>query len=179
MRQAPVQLLDLEAHLHPELRVEVGQRLVEQEHRGLANDRASHRDALALAARQLPRLAREERPKLEDRCRAVNARLDLVLREPADAQSVRHVVEHAHVRIQRVILEHHRDVAVLGLELVHHTIADRDVPGGDCLEPGHHAQERGLAAAGGTDDDDELPVRHVRGDAVDDLEVSIALAYVA
>ena len=51
--QAPVQLLDLDAHLHAQLRVEVRQRLVEQEHRGLAHDRAAHRDALALAAREL------------------------------------------------------------------------------------------------------------------------------
>jgi hypothetical protein len=45
--------LDLGAHLHAQLGVEVGQRLVEQEHLGIAHDRAAHRDALALAARQL------------------------------------------------------------------------------------------------------------------------------
>ncbi len=64
--QPPVQLLDLEAHLHAQLRVEVRQRLVEQEHRRLAHDRAAHRDALALAARELPRLARKQRLELED-----------------------------------------------------------------------------------------------------------------
>jgi hypothetical protein len=47
-----LQPLDLEPHLHPQLGVEVGERLVEQEHRGLAHDGAAHGDALALAARQ-------------------------------------------------------------------------------------------------------------------------------
>jgi hypothetical protein len=53
--QALVQLLDLGAHLHAQLGVEVGQRLVEQEDLGVAHDGAAHRHALALAARELAR----------------------------------------------------------------------------------------------------------------------------
>ena len=79
-----MQLLDLEAHLHAQLGVEVGQRLVEQEHRRLAHDRAAHRHALPLAAGKLARLALEERPELEDAGGAIDARLDVVLREAAD-----------------------------------------------------------------------------------------------
>ena len=48
-----VQALDLVAQLVPELGVEVGQRLVEQEHGGVAHQRPADRDALALAAREL------------------------------------------------------------------------------------------------------------------------------
>jgi hypothetical protein len=36
--------------------------------------------------------------------------------------------------------------------------ADGDLAAGDLLQPGHHAQQRGLAAARGADDDDELAV---------------------
>ena len=57
---ALAQLLDLGAHLHAQLRVEVGQGLVEQEHLGIAHDRPAHGDALALAARKLARLAPEQ-----------------------------------------------------------------------------------------------------------------------
>ena len=71
MPQAPVQRLQLDAHLHAQLRVEVRQRLVEQEHRRLAHDRAAHRDALALAAGERARLAVEERAELEDLRRAL------------------------------------------------------------------------------------------------------------
>ena len=50
---------DVGAHLHAQLRVEVRERLVHQEDARLADDRAAHRDALALAARELRRLALE------------------------------------------------------------------------------------------------------------------------
>ena len=43
-----------------------------------------------------------------------HAALDLVARHRAPAQAEGKVVLHAHVRIERVGLEHHRDVAVLG-----------------------------------------------------------------
>ena len=49
-RHAPLQPLDLGAHGHPQLGVEVGQRLVEQEHLRLAHDGTTHRHALALPA---------------------------------------------------------------------------------------------------------------------------------
>ena len=52
-----MQFADLEPHLHAQRRVEVGERLVEQERLGLAHDRAADRDALALAAGELARLA--------------------------------------------------------------------------------------------------------------------------
>ena len=48
--------LQLEPHVVPQRRVQVRQRLVEQEHRRLAHDRAADRDALALPARELARL---------------------------------------------------------------------------------------------------------------------------
>jgi hypothetical protein len=75
-----VQLLDLGAHLHAQLGVEVGQRLVEQEHRRLAHDGAAHGDALALAAGELARLALRAGAELEDLGAALaTRRLDLGL----------------------------------------------------------------------------------------------------
>ena len=62
------------------------------------------------------------------------------------------------MRVERVVLEHHRDVALGGLEVVDDAAADRDLAAGDLFQPGDHAQQRGLAAAGGADDDDELAV---------------------
>ena len=52
-----MQARDLHAHRQAQLRVEVRQRLVEQEHLRLAHQRATERDALALAAGQRARLA--------------------------------------------------------------------------------------------------------------------------
>ena len=64
--QALVQFLDLGAHGHAQLGVEVGQRLVEQEDLRVAHDGAAHGDALALAARELARVAVEQgvRPRM-------------------------------------------------------------------------------------------------------------------
>ena len=69
------------------------------------------------------------------------------------------LLEHAHVRVERVVLEHHRDVAVLGLQVVLTTRSPMTIsPRGDRLQARHHAQQRRLAAARRADDDDELAV---------------------
>ena len=61
-----VQLGDLEPHGAAQRRVEVRQRLVEQEGRGLAHDGAADRDALALAAGELAGAALEVVGEVED-----------------------------------------------------------------------------------------------------------------
>ncbi len=48
-----IKLLDLGAHLDSQVGVQNGKRLVEQEERGIAHQRPSHRHALTLAAREL------------------------------------------------------------------------------------------------------------------------------
>ncbi len=63
--EALVEPGDLGARLDAELGVEVGERLVHQEDRRLANDRPAQGDALALAARELLGLAVEEAGQLD------------------------------------------------------------------------------------------------------------------
>ena len=55
--ETQMQFLELNAHLHPQLGIKIRQRLVEQEHTGVAHDGAAERHALALAAGELARLA--------------------------------------------------------------------------------------------------------------------------
>jgi len=74
-------------------------RLVEQEHRRLAHDRATHRDALALPARQLPRLALEQRLRARVSPRRASRARRCRIREIADSQAVGHVVVYGHVRV--------------------------------------------------------------------------------
>ena len=73
-----VEARELAAHRDAQLGVEVGQRLVHQERLRLAHHRAAHRDALALAARELGRLAVEQLVEAERRrdlaARAARAR---------------------------------------------------------------------------------------------------------
>ena len=115
---------DLGAHLHAQLRVEVRQRLVHEERCRLAHDRPTHRHALALTAGKLARLAVEVLLELED-CRGLaNAGVDLGLGYLGELEREADVVVHAHVRVQRVVLEHHRDVAVFRLDIVDDLVTD-------------------------------------------------------
>ncbi len=77
------------------------------------------------------------------------------------------VLGHRHVRVERVALEHHRDVAVLGLDVVDDPIADAQRALGGGLEPGDHAQGGGLAAARRAEQHHELLVQHLEVEPVD------------
>src|SRR5262245_38357027 len=164
--QPALQLPDLDAHGDAEFRIEVGQRLVEQKGFRLAHDGAAHGDALALAAGELPRLAFEHGGKFKDTRGLAHACLYLVLRHAAVAQAIGHVVVDAHVRIERVVLEHHRDVAVGRLDLVDDAAANIDLAAGDGFQPRDHAQQRGLAAAGRAYPSAELAVADFEIDAL-------------
>jgi hypothetical protein len=82
--EAALQAPDLGAHLHAQLGVEVGERLVEQEQLGLAHDGAAHGDALALPAGKLARLALQQGADAEQVGRFLHAALDLGLGQAAD-----------------------------------------------------------------------------------------------
>ena len=88
---------------------------------------------------------------------------------PAHLQAEGHVLAHRHVRVERVVLEHHRDVAILRRQVVHHAPADDDLAAGNLLEAGDHPQQRGLPAPGGADQNDELAIVDVEGRRVQDL----------
>ena len=170
-----VHALDLGAHLHAQLGVEVGQRLVEQEDLGVAHDGAAHGDALTLAAGERFRPALEQFGDVENARGVLDPLLDLGLGEFAQLQAEGHVVEGRHVRIERVVLEHHGDVAVLRRQIVDHLAADADVAGGDFLQPRDHPQRRRLAAARRADQHDELVVRDVQIDRTDGFDVAVLL----
>ena len=71
------------------------------------------------------------------------------------------------MRIQRVVLKHHRDVAARGLELVDAAIADPDLAGVERLEAGEQPQQRRLAAARRPEQHETLARLDVEIDAVD------------
>jgi hypothetical protein len=70
------------------------------------------------------------------------------------------------VRVQRVRLEDHCDVAAPRREVGDLAVADPDLTGGHVLEAGEHPQERRLAAPGRPDEDEEFAVLDVQGDPV-------------
>ena len=117
-RHRGVQLLDLGAHLHPQLGVEVGERLVEQEHLRIAHDRPPHRHALALAAGELARLAASSGAISSIAGRSLPSPPDLVARRLPQLEAEGDVVGDGQMRIERIVLEHHGDVPLARRQVV-------------------------------------------------------------
>ena len=149
---------DLRARLHAQLRVEVRERLVHEESLRAPHDRAPHGDALALTAGQRARLSLQVRLEPEDARRLLHARVDLGLLLLAKLEPEGDVVVDREMRIERVALEDHRDVAVAGGHVVHDAVADAQDPLADLLEPGHHPEGGRLAAPRRPDENHELAV---------------------
>ena len=173
--QPLVQLFQLGAHRHAQLGIEVGQRLVVEKHLRVAHDRAAHRHALALAARQLARKALEQRGQAQDLGGALDLLVDGGLALLGQRERERHVVAHRHVRVQRVVLEHHRDVALFRLHVVDDLAADADLAAADVLQPGDHAQQRALAAARRAHQHGERAIGDLDVHAVQHLDIAEAL----
>ena len=94
-----------------------------------------------------------------------HACVDLGLRRLARAQAEGDVLEHRQVGIERVVLEHHRDVAVARAQVVDDLAADLDRAAVGLLEAGDGAQQRALAATRRPDEHGELARRDVEVDA--------------
>src|SRR5690606_17841388 len=129
-----------------------------QEHGWVANQCTAHGNALALTARKLTGFAVEQRLELKHGGSGSHALVDLGLRLAGQFQIEGHVAIDVHVRVERVALEHHGDVALLGRKVVDDLTPDRNVAARYVLQTGDHAQNGGFAAAGGTDKRHKLTV---------------------
>src|SRR6185436_15586254 len=103
--RAALELFDLGANLRAELGVEVRERLVHQEAVGLADERAPHRDALALPTRELLRQTIEEGRQPERFRDPRQAGTTLVALHATHAQRKLEVLTRRHVGVERVVLE--------------------------------------------------------------------------
>ena len=151
-----VNLGQLGSHRCTELSVQVGQRLVKQEHAGVTNDRTTQCNTLLLTTGQSLRTTVQKVGDVEDTGSFLNAALDLLLGSLAELQTECHVIKHGHVRIQSVVLEHHRDIAILGSYVVNQLVADEQLALGDLFKTCDHTKGGGLTAAGRADENQEL-----------------------
>ena len=156
--QPQMQPAQLGTHRHPQLRIQVRQRLIHQERLRLTHNRATHRDPLPLTTRQSLRLTLQEIGDLEHFSSVIHAALDLILGRLTQLQPERHIVIHRHMRIQRIILEHHRNIAVLRGDVIHQLVTDVHLPLRDLLQTRDHAQHRRLATPRRTHKNQELAV---------------------
>ncbi len=172
------ELGDLGAQMIAELGVEVGQRLVHQERGGVAGDGPAHGDPLALTAGELGGEAVEEVLDAEHAGGGVHP-WGRVGAGRLDAQRETDVVAAGHARVQGEVLEHHRHVPVGRGQLVAVLAVEEEPALVDLLQSGDHPEHGGLAAAGGTEQDEELSRRDVQRQPVHHADTSrVALAHV-
>jgi hypothetical protein len=88
-----------------------------------------------------------------------------------------HVLLHRHVREQRVALEHHVHRPLVGRQRRQVLAVHPDLAAGGLLEAREHAQQRGLAAARGAEQGEDLALPDVQADLVDGDEAVELLAH--
>jgi len=106
----------------------------------------------------------------------VDPPIDLRLVDAPHPEPERHVALDRHVGKQRITLEHHADIAFLhGLAGDVGTV-ELDSPATGNLQPGDHAQRRGLAAAGWTKQRHQFARAHVEVEVLEGDEAPEGLA---
>lgn len=157
--QSFMQAGNLRAHRGTQLGIQVGQRLVQQEYIRVAHHSASQCDTLTLAAGQRLRLAVQQMLQIQNFSYFMNLPVDFVLRHLLKRQSERHILVNRHMRIQRVALENHRNIAVLRRNVIDAALADIHITVRDLLKTCNHTQRSRFTAAGRADQHDKFLVR--------------------
>ena len=101
--------------------------------------------------------------------------VDFALGHADHAHRESDVLVHIHVRIERVALEHHGDVAVARFGVGDISAIQENAAFAGFLQAGDDAQRRGLAGAGGTEQGKEFTRFDVEIDAVQRREGAVPL----
>jgi hypothetical protein len=83
------------------------------------------------------------------------------------------------MRVERIVLKHHGDIALRRLHAVDALVADIEIAGRDRLQSCNDPEQGRLAAAGGTDEDNKFVVRDLQIEIGDHGEVAVLLDEIA
>ena len=176
--ELPLQTLQLEAHQLAQLRVEVRQRLIEQQQLGFHHQCPRQREPLLLAARQLGRLAIAQMVELDsgEYLHHLGVDFGAAVLLLADLQRKCGVGENIHVRPDRIRLEYHTEAAPIGRHEdaapagIDDRVVDADIARRRVLQSGNRAQRRGLAAAARTEQREEVAFGNLDADVLRGLD---------
>ena len=157
---------ELGAGLHTKLCVEVRERLIHQEHLGFAHDCAPHGDTLALTTRESLGLTVEIRRQIEDLRCLLNTLLAVVLGNLLLLERKAHILADRHLRIERVVLENHRNVAILRAHKRYVTVVNDQTAFVDRFEASEHSQRGRLSRSRWPDEYQEFAVGDVQVELV-------------
>jgi hypothetical protein len=167
----PGQRGDLGAQPLPQVRVEVGERFVAEQHRGPGDQGPGQRHPLLLPAGQFRRPAVRQPGQPHPVQHRQRPPPGFLPGQAEPFQRIDHVRQRTDLRPQRVVLEHHRQASPLGLDVPlligDDLAADRDAARRHPVDPGHQPQESGLTRTGRAEKDHELPGGHRQVNAVE------------
>src|SRR5262249_36060639 len=101
------------------------------------------------------------------------ARVDVVLGKTPHLERKHHVLRRRHVREQGIVLEHHADIALVGLAPNKILSVELDDTAGRGLEAGDHQQRGRLAGAARAQQCEEFPALDVERDIVDGVGLAV------
>ena len=151
-----LQPLQFDLHVLAELVVKGRERLIEEKHLWRGGERAGQRHALLLPAGDLAGLAVPELFHLNELQHLADAGLDLSPGLAQHLEAEADVLTHRHVGKQRIALEHGIHRPLVGRQGSDVLAMEQDVAFGREVETGDQPQERGLSAAGGPQQGEEL-----------------------
>jgi len=108
-----VQLLDLDPGARAQGRIEIRERLIEEEDARFFHQRARQRHALLLPPGELPNPALQQLPNLQRFRHPLHAGIDFLLRALGELQRKGKIAVDIHVRIKGIVLKHHRHLALV------------------------------------------------------------------
>ena len=166
--------MQFELKLLAQLQVERAEWLVEQQHLWLVDDGSGEGNALLLPAGKLVGSPTREGYDLHQLHHGGREPDDVVGGHPLHPQAKGYVFRDAQVREQRVGLEDGVDRALPSREPQRHSAADTQLAAVGQIQARDDAQQRGLAAAGGTEQREELTAPHVEGHAREGFDLAEA-----
>ena len=141
----------------------------------MVHEGAGQRDALLLSPRKLAWIATAQAGHAHRGQRLLDLLRDAGAGHPARLQGEGEIVEDCHVREQRIALEDHADVALLGRPPDNRLSAHEDLAACRLLEARHEHESRGLARAARPEQRDELSLADLERQAVDGDGTAIGL----
>ncbi len=166
-------VLDLHLHVLAQLLVQRAQRFVHQHQLRLEHQRAGQGHTLLLASGQLAGVTLGEGIELDHVQHPLDPLADVGLAQVAHGQREGQILGHGHVREQRVVLEHHADVALVRRHVVDRAPGQLDFTGGGGFEAGQHHQAGGLARAGWAKQSEELALANIQVEVFDDQRLAV------
>ena len=171
-----VDAAQLRLHFEADRQVEGGERLVEEQHLRTLHQHAGEGHALHLSAGQLVTAAALVAFEPNQGQRLAHAARDLVARQALQTQPEGDVLADIEVREKRRPLEDRVERAKVGGQRRHVPTAQKHASLGRLYEAGHDAKQRGLAAARGPEQAEELAVLDRERDVGQRRSPAVAMA---